>query len=402
MKRYLTVILLLFWVPGLLPAQQSVLQLDYIERYKRLAMQEMERAGVPASIKMAQALLESNAGQSELARKANNHFGIKCGGDWTGKTYHHQDDDTDAYGNPINSCFRKFPNVEESWVAHSEFLRNPRSAHRYGPLFELNPLDYKAWAKGLVKASYATDRRYADKLIDLIERYELDQLDRMAGLPGSIRPALALAGLRLQSVNDIKVIVADSGLTVDLISTKADIPLRRLARYNEWLPHPSDPLPADYRVFLQPKRSRYRGPKKWHHIQEGETLLAVSQQYGVKLSALQRRNRIGKNERPKADQRVKLKGFRVSADNKPLVVPADPALLPEPAPWPADTPPGTVQPAAPIEKPDLRPEAVFHTVAKGDTLFSIARRYGTTVELIVRTNALESTLIRPGQVLRIK
>ncbi len=404
MKRYLPVPILTLWVLTYLPAQQNVTHLDYIARYKQLAMEEMGRAGVPASIKMAQALLESAAGQSELARKANNHFGIKCGGDWSGKTFQHKDDDTDVYGNLINSCFRKFKTPEESWVAHSEFLRNPRSANRYGPLFELDPFDYKAWAKGLVKASYATDRRYADKLIELIERYRLDELDRLAALPGSDRPASPLAGLRLQLVNDVKVILADSGLTVDQLSLRAEIPLRRLSRYNEWLPAPADPLPVDYRVFLQPKRSRYRGSKKWHYVREGETLLELSQLYGVKRSALQRRNRIGENERPKANQRIKLKGLRVRADHKPLVVPTDPNLEPAPVvPTAADRPAAVDSPAPRTEQaPPTAEDPVFHTVAKGDTLYGIARRYGITVDHLVRTNGLDGTLIRPGQVLRIK
>lgn len=126
-------------------------RLDYIARYKDIAIREMERAGIPASIKLAQALLESDAGNSYLARKANNHFGIKCGAAWDGKKFYRLDDDYDDKGNRVKSCFRAYKDAEDSFIAHSEFLRDPAKEYRYGFLFRIDPTDYKRWATGLKK-----------------------------------------------------------------------------------------------------------------------------------------------------------------------------------------------------------------------------------------------------------
>jgi len=140
---------------------------DYIAQYKDIAIAEMNKYGIPASIKLAQALLESGNGNSYLAREANNHFGIKCGGVWKGKSVTRPDDN-------INDCFRVYENPEQSFKDHSEFLLRPR----YSGLFKLDKNDYKGWAKGLKAAGYATNPRYPDLLIEMIERYHLDQYDR--------------------------------------------------------------------------------------------------------------------------------------------------------------------------------------------------------------------------------
>lgn len=139
---------------------------DYIALYKTAAIHQMNKYGVPASITLAQGILESSNGNSELARYANNHFGIKCTNDWTGKSYHKDDDRK-------NECFRKYPNVEASYRDHSEFLKRSR----YAALFNLRTTDYKGWARGLKKAGYATDPKYPELLINLIERYRLDKFD---------------------------------------------------------------------------------------------------------------------------------------------------------------------------------------------------------------------------------
>ncbi len=141
--------------------------LHYIDTYKDIAIEEMNRYGIPASIKLAQALLESGNGNSRLARQANNHFGIKCAGDWKGGRSYHDDDEK-------NECFRVYAHPEESFRDHSQFLLRKR----YERLFQLDRDDYRAWARGLKDAGYATNPRYADLLIDLIERYELYRFDR--------------------------------------------------------------------------------------------------------------------------------------------------------------------------------------------------------------------------------
>jgi Mannosyl-glycoprotein endo-beta-N-acetylglucosaminidase len=146
----------------------------YIQRFSKLAVQEMQRSGIPASVKLAQAMLESGAGKGKLATMGNNHFGIKCKDDWTGSTFYTQDDDYEN-GRLINSCFRKYDTPEESYRDHTNFLMRNKS--RYKKLFDLNLSDYKGWAEGLKMYGYATDEAYSIKLIDIIEKHNLMQFD---------------------------------------------------------------------------------------------------------------------------------------------------------------------------------------------------------------------------------
>ncbi len=146
----------------------------YIERFAPLAIEEMHRAGIPASIKLAQALVESNAGRSKLALESNNHFGIKCKAYWTGQSYYHKDDDLDNKGNLVESCFRAYNDIESSFIDHSEFLR---FSGKYDRLFTIELTDYKAWANGLKSCGYATDQSYTNKLIQTIETYKLYRFD---------------------------------------------------------------------------------------------------------------------------------------------------------------------------------------------------------------------------------
>ena len=175
MRIFITSFFLLYSLASHAFTKENVL--DYIELYKLIAVEEMQENGIPASIKMAQAILESNAGTSDLAVEANNHFGMKCGASWEGPTYYKKDDDRDRRGRLIKSCFRVYPDAEDSFRAHSSFLRDPRKAYRYGTLFSLDRTDYKSWAWGLRKAGYATNPAYANLLIHLIEKYSLYTFD---------------------------------------------------------------------------------------------------------------------------------------------------------------------------------------------------------------------------------
>ena len=147
---------------------------SYIDEYKFIAIDEMVRTGIPASITMAQAIIESNAGNSRLARTTNNHFGIKCKSYWNGMSYYFPDDDRDAQGNIVPSCFRKYETVSDSYRDHSDFLFN--TAH-YNYLFSYDKTEYKLWANGLQLCGYASDESYAEKLIRTIEIYQLHELD---------------------------------------------------------------------------------------------------------------------------------------------------------------------------------------------------------------------------------
>ena len=168
LNRYFTVLALALAVTATASAQDRTTKQEYIDKYKQLAIDDMETYGIPASIKMAQALLESDAGNSRLAREGNNHFGIKCKKEWTGETIHHDDD-------APQECFRKYASAAQSFRDHSEFLdRSPR----YQSLFDLDPLDYKGWAYGLKAAGYATNPKYPELLIKLIEDNKLYLLDK--------------------------------------------------------------------------------------------------------------------------------------------------------------------------------------------------------------------------------
>ncbi|MBK1442040.1 glucosaminidase domain-containing protein [Parapedobacter sp. ISTM3] len=193
---------------------------EYIERYKDIAIAEMERYGIPASIKLAQALLESGNGNSTLAREANNHFGIKCTPEWIGgKTY--KDDDRH------NDCFRVYEHAEESFKDHSQFLLRKR----YAALFELDKDDYKGWARGLKSAGYATNPRYADLLIDLIERYELHQYDRPESRTAKIeREKVVQTEIVENKPEELQVAQAKAPVRIDIHEVKQGDTLAAIAR----------------------------------------------------------------------------------------------------------------------------------------------------------------------------
>ena len=421
--QFLQVSILLLILP-VLGSSQSVNQEDYIREYREIAIREMTRTGIPASIKLAQAILESNSGQSELARKARNHFGIKCGGGWDGPTYYLLDDDYDDNGNHVRSCFRVYRHAEASFIAHSEFLRDPAKSARYGFLFRIPPTDYKRWAKGLRKAGYATNPRYPELLIGLIERHRLDQYDLIS--PDALDK---LAGI--SRINDIRVAHARADESLEDIAARTEIPARRLVKYNEGLYTAVQPLPENTLVYLQPKRHFFRGKQKWHRVEEGQTLATISQLYGIKVDKLRHKNRIPPTHEPRVGERVKLR-WRVSKKKAPQSYrpgPApelDPILpreemedIPEPEEIHEEEPPTVMDdsdlPPPPPPVPSREPLApspeddpgdgsdpVYHTVQPGETLWRIARAHGITVATLKERNSLSSDAIQVGQRLRIK
>jgi LysM repeat protein len=292
------------------PAQRLSAE-EYIAQWKDVAVKKMKEHGIPASITLAQGLLESGNGNSELARNGNNHFGIKCTPDWTGgKTYH--DDDQK------NECFRKYNNAAQSYEDHAKFLKRPR----YAALFELQPTDYKGWAQGLKKAGYATDPNYPQKLINLIERYELHNLDRgvdVAYKPAQQKPP-AKPAKRTQPQGD--VIVVGAGREVDLfegrikfIRAKAGDDLRRVARDLEmthgmlarWNDLDKEArLQEGQVVFIQPKRNASRS-EQVHLVKAGESLWSISQQRGVKLAKLEKYNDLRADATLAAGQTIHLR-----------------------------------------------------------------------------------------------
>lgn len=315
MKKW--ILLLLLFVPEVLSGQggRNLTREEYIENYKELAMREMERTNIPASITLAQGILESGDGNSRLARKGNNHFGIKCH-DWKGKTIREDDDEK-------NECFRKYKSVEQSYRDHSDFLVN-RS--RYADLFKLSPTDYKGWAKGLKKAGYATNPIYAEKLIKLIEENELYKYDQMvlAQTGGKTRkmPSFATAeyagGRKLYYNNRVKYILAREGDKFYNLSEELDLFEWQLPKYNDM---PDDKVFAEGEmVYLQPKRNKAEAGKKIHIVQEGETLYDISQEYAVKLDKLAKRNGILVSTKLEAGQTILLRG-RAASKKSNFVVP---------------------------------------------------------------------------------
>jgi len=352
----------------------------YIERYYLVAMEEMRRVGIPASIKLAQGLLESDAGRSDLALKANNHFGIKCGGDWQGPTYYKKDDDY-KNGKLVASCFRSYKDSDLSFVAHSAFLSDPKKVARYGFLFNLDPMDYKAWAHGLRKSGYATNPKYGHLLISLIEDLELHRYDKQAMQEQKAIAAKktdkGLAQALKGEVNGVPVAYAVQGQTLEQLAKKEGIKVRKLERYNEGLWLSKQTLPAEERIFLSRKRKKFQGAKKFHYTKEEETLLSIAQNYGVRSSSLAKRNKVEATALLHKGQRVKLKGW-FAARKAPSVVTRGDAVT------------------------NAAAKLKVHKVESGDTLFGLSRRYGVSVQDLKMWNQLMGDSLQVGQTLLLE
>lgn len=378
---------------------QDWVVLRYIDRYKDVAMEEMIRSGIPASIKLGQAILESSAGRSELSRKSNNHFGIKCGSNWDGETHAHEDDDYDKNGNLIKSCFRKYDSAKRSYYGHSEFLKKAR----YRFLFtELNPLDYESWAHGLKTAGYATNPKYASILIGVIRKYELYKYDKMV-IEGAVKdpldPVLVSASSgTISRHNDLRVVYAAADQTPNEIASHYKVKLKKILKYNEKLGLGGRKLEQGERVYLQKKRRNWRGRKKYHFVKEGETMYQISQKYGVRLSKLYRKNRMDMETQPAEGEQIKIRGWwRVKANKKPQLRKAD-----------IDKYGNEVIAEGDKEKEEEEflfeedQKELIHLVKKGDTLYGIALHYDITVKTLKKLNNLTTNSISVGQRLRVK
>lgn len=244
----------------------------YINQYKDIAIEQMNKYHIPASITLAQGLLESGAGKSELALKSNNHFGIKCH-DWSGRRTFHDDD---AKG----ECFRVYKHVRDSYEDHSIFLA---TGSRYAFLFKFAQTDYVNWARGLKRAGYATSPTYADKLIEIIERYDLDRFDRpqsnKSRYLGPHKPYIA---------NDIVYVVARQGDTMLSIAEEFGISKRKLIQYNDRY-RGYVPVKGDI-IYLGRKHRKAQKPHVQHLVADGESMYMISQKYGVRLDRLYKMN----------------------------------------------------------------------------------------------------------------
>jgi LysM repeat protein len=253
---------------------------EYVLQWKATAIQQMALYKIPASITLAQGILESGSGNSQLARVGNNHFGIKCHG-WEGKTMYMDDDEK-------GECFRVYDSAEDSYKDHSEFLTVNK---RYNALFDLKTDDYKSWAKGLKDAGYATSKTYAEALIGIIEELNLNEFDqnvlRENGLIVENNSAAEITHSTIYSANKVKYIVAKKGDTYYRLSQEFDMALWQLYRYNDFGPN-KDVLEEGDLVYLQPKKRKTKS--KSITTESKLTPRELSQKYAVKLEPLMRRN----------------------------------------------------------------------------------------------------------------
>ncbi len=295
MKNILTIF---FFFATTLAASAQYRNADYdayIEKYALTAIEQMQRYRIPASITLAQGLLESAAGKSELARKGNNHFGIKCH-DWQGRKQYRDDD-------AQNECFRCYNNASESYEDHSRFLLKPR----YSRLFSYSITDYKSWAKGLKACGYATSPTYAENLISIIERYQLYAYDNATVPEASTsdnKPkhkkhnpdGIKEKTYQIMENNGIPYVIAQKGDTYKTVAWNIDKSCRKLAKYNER--DVDDQLQPGEKVYLKKKAKkgdkRYKG--KVYIIKAGDSMYTIAQHFGIRLKYLYKLNNLSADD----------------------------------------------------------------------------------------------------------
>jgi LysM repeat protein len=322
MKSIIATIISLSLTLALCAADKRISRNEYIDQWKDAAIYEMVVHNIPASITLAQGILESGDGNSRLAKEANNHFGIKCHSDWTGESIRENDDKK-------NECFRKYDDAAASFADHSDFLLK----NRYAPLFELRITDYKGWAKGLKKCGYATNPKYATRLIDIIEANGLDKYDdegmrmiKNGAIPVPLAEATkptrkerknkssneqneTLPGVEvnfsratLTSENNVMYVQAKNGDTFNTIAEDLDLMPWQIKKYNDF--EDSSKIVEGEIIYVKPKRNRAK--QETHVLKDGETMHDVSQKYGIKLAALYKKNNLSPGNQPEAGTKLSL------------------------------------------------------------------------------------------------
>ncbi len=397
-----------------LSAQPKMTVQMYLSTYHKIAIEEMERGAVPASITLAQGIVESAFGNSKLAREAKNHFGIKCHSDWEGEAFYQWDDEEKP------SCFRVYCDAKTSYIDHTDFLVKGK---RYDFLFELDIKDYLGWAKGLKKAGYATAPDYAEKLVRVVEEYGLSKYDLMQiasavlveekPAPTSHQPVTETKDFewgattpirtndseldgkftvikRLSPVfpkyyregiyrqNDLQMVVANVDDTPASLSIKHGLSEKKIRLYNDM--NATDQLILYQYVFLEPKKQLYEGERKAWRITDDETMYEIAQAYGIKLSTLEKRNLMKHGEEPAVGEWIYLYG---SANKKPRLRDEKPLGI------------------FPDKSNKKKGKKSVHQVEAGETLFGIAKQYGLSVEALRTKNKLTSKALRVGQELKI-
>jgi len=373
---YKLVITFLMCFFSLAASAQRVSVEEYIEQFKDIAISEMKRSGVPASITLAQGILESENGNSDLVKRSNNHFGIKCKSTWNGESVTHDDDAT-------GECFRAYTNADESYRDHSDFLKVNK---RYESLFRLDPTDYAGWAKGLKKAGYATNPRYPDMLIKYIEQYNLQQysLAALNGLPGSdmvqstaggsTTPPESIANEKaggpqtdleikaepgeISSINNTKCVFVKKGTSLLAVARSNNISLYKIMQFNDMTEEGL--LAADQYIYLQKKPRT--GEKEFYFAQPGETVHEAAQKAGVQLSFLLAYNQLSAGTTFNSATRLMLQPVLHTATG-----------------------------------PAGNNNSKVHLVAPKEGLYSIAKAYKVSVQQLKEWNKLDSDHLRVGQ-----
>lgn len=345
---------------------------QYIERYKDLAIAEMKRSGVPASITIAQGILESESGNSDLVKRSNNHFGIKCKSNWTGPSVSHDDDEA-------GECFRAYDSAEGSFRDHSDFLKY---SSRYAALFDLDPVDYKGWAYGLKKAGYATNPRYAQILIDYIEKYDLntytiegllrnvDYDEYRSAVVESMQPEKMRAPgedsgseFQVMRINRLKAIKATAGTSLLAIATRFHI---RLARLVEWNELDADGILAKSQIIYL-ERKHLQGTEPYLIAAYDRTLYEISQDHGIMVSSLAAFNQRDRSELIKAGTQLALMPGKQAVKTVPVI----------------------------------SERTTLHVVEPREGLYAISKKYGVTIDQIKAYNELAGDQLQIGQKLMI-
>ena len=414
--------LLFFFIFSTPLIAQKITIEEYVNTYKDIAMKEMVRSGVPASITLAQGILETENGNSALVKKSNNHFGIKCKETWKGPSVSHDDD-------APQECFRKYDDAIASYIDHSDFLRTRKHYHF---LFDLDPLDYKAWAYGLKKAGYATNPKYPMILIKYIETYNLNDYSLMAmgkkpeekinqpsdedktavAEPVTI-PALqpiekeevvvvavnpvkekeaekplpkkdeikAEPSVQQRSgypfgefkINDTRVVYAEAGTSLLSLASSYNIPLKYLYDFNDFTVE-KELLENAQLIYLQ--RKRKVGAVDYHIVEQGETLYDVAQKRGIRMEALLHLNYLSRSQNPAAGQKLYLQN---QAPSIPEIASADVASK-----------------LAEVNKQTESDEYEVHVVQPKETLYGISKKYNVSIQQLMQWNDLTGTDLKHG------
>jgi LysM repeat protein len=391
---------------------------QYIEKYSALAIEEMYRSRIPASITLAQGILESGNGNSRLSTEANNHFGIKCKASWTGQTLYEDDD-------APQECFRKYDAAIDSYRDHSDFLMNNK---RYAFLFDLDSKDYKSWAYGLKKAGYATNPQYPELLITFIEKHKLHKYDEVKISEEEEKEKAEEKAEVVKTygkefmINGVSAITAKANESFAQIALNYDIKVFQLYKYNDL--QKDDECHEGDTIFLKGKKNR--AEVETSIFAKGDNIHKISQRYAIKLEKILLRNNLVLNQQPAVGQVIYLNNKRINniiiadttiqrdsveiikTETAPNVIKVDTIILNETV---YEDPKKNIETMFPINETtlsyfdtleDKKSElSFFHTVQAGETLYSIAKKYNVKVDALQFLNAMNNNNIEIGQKLII-